>query len=141
MIGRGWLKANKGSDKIRNYETHEDTMRKLNSKKRIAEMKCEERKLKIEILKLMFPFKFNLKFNKIIVLVCIAAIVSYTIAAILLQKYTMVELSPTLTTCVYAFFGTELIGLAGIKIMDTKTYNVIDNCNAEFSSDDSDAVG
>lgn len=43
----------------------------------------------------------------------------------------MMELSPTLTTCVYAFFGTELIGIAGIKICDTKF------TNQESISDDS----
>lgn len=106
-------------------------MKQLDRKKRIAEMKCEERKLKWQILKLYMPFHIGVKFNKLIVLFCIVAIISYTVAAILLQKYTSMELSPTLTTCVYAFFGTELLGLAGIKIMDTKftiqTYNTEDS--------------
>lgn len=109
-------------------------MNELSRKKRIAQMKCEERKMKIEILRLSLPFRICIKFNKLIVLLCIVAIVSYTIAAILLQKYIGVEVSPTLTTCVFAFFGTELIGLAGIKMVDTK-----------FSTDqrniDHDAVG
>lgn len=104
----------------RYYQTHDETIAELERKKRIAEMKCKERKLKLEVLKLYFPFHFKPKFNKIIVSLSIVAIIAYTIAAILLQKYIMMELSPTLTTCVYAFFGTELIGLAGIKICDTK---------------------
>lgn len=125
------------------YETHEETLEKLNRKKRIAEMKLEERKLKYEILKIYFPFlQFQVKFSKLIVFICIAAIISYTIAAILLQKYTLIELSPTLTTCVYAFFGTELLGLAGIKICDTKFVNtnteIIERKTVE---EDSDAVG
>ena len=95
-------------------------MRELKQKYRIAEMKCEERKLKREINRLSFPFRLTIKFNKFIVLLSIAAIISYTIAAIFLQKYTLTELSPTLTTCVFAFFGTELIGLASIKICDTR---------------------
>lgn len=95
-------------------------------------MKMEERVLKWEIIKTYIPFKFNIKFNKLIVLTCIAAIVFYTIAAILLQRNTGIEISPTLTTCVYTFWGTELLGLAGIKIMDTK-FNTAQN--------DSDAVG
>lgn len=105
---------------LEQYKTHKETIEILERKRRIAEMKKEERQLKLQIFKLYLPFHFKLKFNKLIVLLCICTIVLYTIAAILLQKYTMMELSPTLTTCVYAFFGTELIGLAGIKICDTK---------------------
>lgn len=111
----------------RYYQTHEETIRKLERKKRIAEMKCEERALKLEILKLHIPFHLKPKFNKIIVTLSIVAIIAYTVAAIFLQKYTMTELSPTLTTCVYAFFGTELLGLASIKICDTKFTQKEDN--------------
>ena len=54
----------------------------------------------------------------------------------------MMELSPTLTTCVYAFFGTELLGLAGIKICDTKfTQNEPSNISENVIEDDPDAVG
>lgn len=123
----------------RYYQTHDETIAELEHKKRIAEMKCEERKLKLEILKLRFPFHTKPKFNKLIVLLSIVAIISYTIAAILLQKYTMTELSPTLTTCVYGFFGTELLGLAGIKIFDTK-YQQIES-NVTENIDDPEAVG
>ena len=124
----------------RYYQTHNETIAELERKKRIAEMKCEERKLKLEILKLRFPFHIKPKFNKLIVLLSIVAIISYTIAAILLQKYTMTELSPTLTTCVYGFFGTELLGLAGIKIFDTK-YQQIESNVTENIIDDPEAVG
>ena len=31
-----------------------------------------------------------------------------------------VEISPTLTTCVYAFFGTELASCAFIKVLEKK---------------------
>lgn len=123
----------------RYYQTHDETIEELKKKKRIAEMKCEERILKLEILKLRIPFRIKLKFNKLIVLLSIVAIISYTIAAILLQKYTMTELSPTLTTCVYGFFGTELLGLAGIKIFDTK-YQQIES-NVTKNIDDPEAVG
>ena len=124
----------------RYYQTHNETIAELERKKRIAEMKCDERKLKLDILKLYFPFHFKLKFNKLIVLLSIVAIISYTIAAILLQKDTMTELSPTLTTCVYGFFGTELLGLAGIKIFDTK-YQQIESNVTENIIDDPEAVG
>ncbi len=123
-------------------KSHERAMRELEKKLQIAEMKCEERKLKLEIFKLYLPFRFTLKFNKLIVLLSIVAIISYTIAAILLQKYTMMELSPTLTTCVYAFFGTELLGLAGIKMCDTKfTQCEPSNISENINENDPDAVG
>lgn len=126
----------------RYYQTHEETITELERKKRIAEMKCDERKLKLDILKLYLPFRLKLKFNKLIVLLSIVAIIAYTVAAILLQKYTMMELSPTLTTCVYAFFGTELIGLAGIKICDTKFMQCEpSNISEKIIESDPDAVG
>ncbi len=110
-------------------------MRKLKQKLQIAEKKREERELRVRILKSRLPSRFPLKFNKIIVLLSIAAIITYTTAAVLLQYHTMTELSPTLTTCVYAFFGTELIGLAGIKICDTKfTNQTSENCGGPASS-------
>lgn len=109
--------------------SHEIIIKKLKDKQKIAEMKYEERVLKLEILKLYLPFHFKLKFNKLIVMLSIAAIILYTVAAILLQKYTLIELSPTLTTCVYAFFGTELLGLAGIKICDTRFISQENNTN------------
>lgn len=66
-------------------------MRELERKLQVAEMKCEEKNLKHEIFKLSLPFRFKIKFSKLIVLLSIAAIITYTIAAILLQKYTMTE--------------------------------------------------
>lgn len=102
---------------------HEDEMQQLQKKKQLAKMKLEERKLKAEIFWLRFPFHIHFQFNKFIVVFCLITTTLYTVAAIFLQKYTMMELSPTLTTCVFAFFGTELLGLAGIKIFDTKFSN------------------
>lgn len=122
------------------YETHDETMKKLERKKRIAEMKYEERKIKKDIVKLYIPLlSWKPRFNKLIVLLCIVAIISYTIAAILLQKYTSFELSPTLTTCVFAFFGTELLGLAGIKIYDTK--NQTEHYSSDVIINDEESVG
>jgi len=123
----------------RYYQTHDETIEELKKKKRISKMKCEERALKLEILKLHIPFQFKPKFNKLIVLLSIVTIISYTIAAILLQKYTGTELSPTLTTCVYGFFGTELLGLAGIKIFDTKYQQIESNVTENIN--DPEAVG
>lgn len=123
----------------RTQKTHEQKMQELAVKYKIAKQKRNERILRCHIIKMSLPFRLTLKFNKLIVLLSIVAIISYTIAAILLQKYTMTELSPTLTTCVYGFFGTELLGLAGIKIFDTK-YQQIESNEIE-NINDPEAVG
>lgn len=123
----------------RKLKTHEQKMQKLAVKYKVAKQKRDERKLKYEIIKMSLPFRLTLKFNKLIVLLSIVAIISYTVAAILLQKYTMTELSPTLTTCVYGFFGTELLGLAGIKIFDTKYQQIESNVTENIN--DPEAVG
>lgn len=123
----------------RKLKTHEQKMQELAVKYKVAKQKRNERKLKYEIIKMSLPFRLTLKFNKLIVLLSIVAIISYTVAAILLQKYTMTELSPTLTTCVYGFFGTELLGLAGIKIFDTKYQQIEGNVTENIN--DPEAVG
>ena len=125
----------------RKQKTHDEKIKELAIKYKIAKQKRNERKIKYEIIKLYLPFRLTLKFNKLIVLLSIVAIISYTIAAILLQKYTMTELSPTLTTCVYGFFGTELLGLSGIKIFDTKYQQIESNSAENIIENDPDAVG
>ena len=125
----------------RKQKTHDEKIKELAIKYKIAKQKRNERKIKYEIIKLYLPFRLTLKFNKLIVLLSIVAIISYTIAAILLQKYTMTELSPTLTSCVYGFFGTELLGLAGIKIFDTKYQQIESNSAENIIENDPDAVG
>lgn len=122
-------------------KTHDEIIKELAAKYKIAKAKRNERKLKLEILKLYLPFRLTLKFNKLIVLLSIVAIISYTVAAILLQRCIQMEISPTLTTCVYAFFGTELLGLAGIKICDTKFTQIEPSNISENIIDDPDAVG
>lgn len=123
----------------RKHKTHDEKMQELALKYKLAQQKQDERKLKYEIIRMSLPFRITLKFNKLIVLLSIVAIIAYTVAAILLQKYTMTELSPTLTTCVYSFFGTELLGLAGIKIFDTKYQQIESNITENIN--DPDAVG
>lgn len=125
----------------RKQKTHEQKMQELAVKYKIAKQKRNERILRYQIIKMSLPFRLTLKFNKLIVLLSIVAIIAYTVAAILLQKYTMTELSPTLTTCVYGFFGTELLGLAGIKIFDTKYQQIESNVTENIIETDPDAVG
>ena len=60
--------------------------------------------------------KNAIKFSKKIVGFCIGFIVLFTIVSTYLNYRVGIELSPTLTTCVYAFFGTELASTALIRI-------------------------
>jgi hypothetical protein len=43
-------------------------------------------------------------------------IILYTMASFVLQFFTQIEISPTLTTAWFSFWGAEIISLAGIKI-------------------------
>lgn len=63
-----------------------------------------------------FPEKKHRKVSNIILIIAIIAIVSYTVASFVLQYYTNVEVSSTLTTCWYSFWTVELVAMAGIKI-------------------------
>ena len=109
--------------------SYKKELESLTRKKQIAQIKRAERKLKLDILKMYLPH-FNFKFNKFIVIFCIAAIISYTIAAILLQKYTMIELSPTLTgiKCFDLKCNNTDINNDKLDIIESKNENVdIDN--------------
>lgn len=52
--------------------------------------------------------------NMMLVLICMMIII-YAIATFVLQYAVGVEVSPTLTTAWFAFWGVELINLAAIK--------------------------
>lgn len=54
----------------------------------------------------------------------ISAVVIYTLAAFILQFYNGTEISPTLTTSYFSFWGIELIAMATIK--NNKTKNVVE---------------
>ena len=77
--------------------------------------------------------------NIMLVLICIM-IILYTAANFALQYFASVEVSPTLTTAWFAFWGTELVALAAIKTTkvkhgDSKTEENIENIckNMNFS--------
>lgn len=54
-----------------------------------------------------------------IILVCsVLAVIIYTVAAIILQWNTTVEISPTLTEKWYTFWTIEITALSGIKTVN-----------------------
>ena len=57
--------------------------------------------------------------NVILVIICLMIII-YTVADFALQYFTSIEVSPTLTTAWFAFWGTELVALAAIKTTKVK---------------------
>lgn len=60
------------------------------------------------------------QFAKKIIPLIIIAVLLYTIAAFVLQFYAGVEISPTLTTCYFGFWGVELSALTIIKVNKIK---------------------
>lgn len=68
-----------------------------------------------------------------LVLICIM-IILYTVATFGLQYFTTVEISPTLTTAWFAFWGTELVALAAIKNQKIK-YDY-DNTNVTIDEEE-----
>ena len=63
--------------------------------------------------------------NIMLVIIC-TMIILYTIADFALQYFTSIEVSPTLTTAWFAFWGTELVALAAIKTSKVKHYKEIE---------------
>lgn len=65
--------------------------------------------------------KKSIKFTTRVVVFCIAFMAVYTAVQTALSYKVGIELSPTLTQCVYTFFGTELALSAAIKVFDSMT--------------------
>ena len=57
--------------------------------------------------------------NIMLVVICIM-IIFYAVANFVLQYYTQIEVSPTLTTSWFAFWGVELVSLTAIKTSKIK---------------------
>ena len=67
--------------------------------------------------------------NIMLVLICIM-IIGYTVADFALQYFTSIEVSPTLTTAWFSFWGVELINLTVIKTSKVR-YHQDDDYNVE----------
>lgn len=80
--------------------------------------------------------KDPLKFSKKIIVFCLIFISLYTIVQVFLSYILTIELSPTLTTCVYAFFGTELAACAVIRIFDKEDKKEKDSSDEDSEESD-----
>lgn len=63
------------------------------------------------------------KVSNIVLIAACAAVVSYAAVAVIAHFVTGFELSPTLTTAWFSFWGVEIIALATIKNCKTKHYS------------------
>lgn len=82
-------------------------------------MKGERQKAKIEVESKYaeyYPHREGAKVSNVMLVIIVAIVLAYTIASFVLQFHTAVEISPTLTTCVFAFVSVELVSLAGIRV-------------------------
>ena len=70
--------------------------------------------------------------NILLVLIC-TMIILYTIADFALQYFTQIEVSPTLTTAWFAFWGTELVALAAIRT--SKLKHGVDTTTSDTTED------
>ena len=96
--------------------------RKLDRIKKRGERYKAEKELKDEDAAYA-PARKKKKISNIMLVIVMVAIVSYAVANFALQYYTNIEVSPTLTTCWFAFWATEIFALAGIKISKVKNGN------------------
>ena len=71
------------------------------------------------------------KVSNIMLVVICTMIVLYAIANFVLQYYTQIEVSPTLTTSWFAFWGVELVSLTAIKTSKIKHNQDNENVVAE----------
>ncbi len=73
------------------------------------------------------------KVSNIMLVIACTMITLYAAADFILQYFTSIEVSPTLTTAWFTFWGSELFMLAGIKIskvltkQDTEAPEVLEN--------------
>lgn len=77
------------------------------------------------------PEKKRKKVTNVLLVVIVLAIVTYTAASFWLTYASGMSIDPTLTTCFYTFWGSELVLLAGIKtskiIKGTDDHSTISN--------------
>ncbi len=90
-------------------------MRKLEKIKKRGEQYKREKELR-DMYAEYIPDKKKKRVSNIMLVVVMVAIIAYAAANFALQYFTTIEVSPTLTTCWFAFWGTEIFALAGIKV-------------------------
>jgi hypothetical protein len=75
--------------------------------------------------------------NIMLVLICIM-IIGYTVADFALQYFTSTEVSPTLTTAWFSFWGIELINLTVIKTSKVRYHQDDNNYDEEHEEENTE---
>lgn len=88
------------------------------------------------------PEKKKKKVSNIMLVTIVAAVIGYMVAAFVLQNSTGMEISSTLTTCWFSFWGVEIVALAGIKVSKTKhnTESSFDTYDCSESYEETEVV-
>ena len=81
-----------------------------------------------------YPNKNKKKVSNVMLVTIVIAIVGYFIANFILQYRMGVEISSTLTTCWFSFWGCEIVAITTIKV--TKVKNEYDRSIDSESFDD-----
>ena len=90
-------------------------------KKRLRKIKIQgERYKRLKDLEEAYaeylPERKERKTSTIMLVIIVASILLYTIGAFFVQYHTGIEISSTLTTCWFSFWGVEILALTGIKV-------------------------
>lgn len=76
-------------------------------------------------------------FSKVVTVLSISFVVLYTVISMSLQFTVQIEPSPTLTSCVFALFGTELAVNGLIKVSKNK-YSKSGTEDSEYHPEEGD---
>ena len=99
---------------------------KLNRIKKRGERSKQEKEF-LDSYEQYMPEKRKSKVSNIMLVIIVAAIVGYVVADFWLQFHMGMEISPTITTCWFTFWGAEIVSLAGIKMTKVRNESQIDN--------------
>ena len=96
--------------------------RKLRRIRRQGEMYKKEKEVRDAYAE-YWPDRKEKKTSTIMLIIIVSSILLYTIGAFYIQYHTGVEVSSTLTTCWFSFWGVEILALTGIKISKVFQHN------------------
>lgn len=102
--------------------------RKLRRIRRKGEMYKKEKEVRDAYAE-FWPNKRERKTSTVMLVIIVASIILYTVGAFFIQYHTGVEVSSTLTTCWFSFWGVEILAITGIRI--SKLFQQSSNNNNE----------
>ena len=115
--------------------------RKLKKMQKRGERYKREYELKEAYAKYL-PERKKRKVSNIMLVIIVIAIVGYVALDFMLQYKTGTEISPTITTCWFVFWTSEVLALMGIKLSKVKSnydnspYNCADTLTTDEPEDE-----